>query len=29
VKLSLLRSSYLDLPITEEASAPAKPVAGH
>jgi predicted acyl esterase len=29
VKLSLLRGSYLDLPITEEASAPAKPVAGH
>jgi hypothetical protein len=28
VKLSLLRGSYLDLPITEQAPAPARPVAG-
>ncbi|MDE2451656.1 MAG: hypothetical protein KGO22_21940 [Gammaproteobacteria bacterium] len=29
VKLSLLRGSYLNLPITEEATAPPRPVAGH
>lgn len=29
VKLSLLRGSYLNLPITEESSAPSKPVAAH
>lgn len=29
VKLTLLRGSYLDLPITEQAPASARPVAGH
>jgi hypothetical protein len=29
VKLSLLRGSYLNLPITEESSAPPKPVFAH
>jgi hypothetical protein len=29
VKLSLLRGSYIDLPITEEAAAPPRPVARH
>lgn len=29
VKLSLLRGSYLDLPITEQPPAPARPAAGH
>jgi hypothetical protein len=29
VKLSLLRGGYLDLPITEESSAPPKPVSAH
>jgi hypothetical protein len=29
VKLTLLRGSYLDLPITEQPPAPARPVAGH
>jgi len=27
VKLSLLRGSYLDLPVTEESAAPARPVS--
>ncbi|MGH8301811.1 MAG: hypothetical protein ACRET5_10135, partial [Steroidobacteraceae bacterium] len=29
VRLSLLRGSYLDLPIMEQPPAPARPVAGH
>ena len=29
VKLSLLRGSYLNLPITEESSAPPRPGASH
>lgn len=29
VKLSLLRGGYLDLPITEESTEPARPVAAH
>lgn len=29
VRLSLLRGSYLDLPITEQPPAPQRPVAGH
>ena len=29
VKLSLLRGGYINLPITEQATAPPRPVAGH